>query len=154
MKDLTAPEGVPRETHADRPGGGSATRKRILLGLLAVAIALVVYLSVPAPSRVSPESFGRVDVGMRRAQVEAVLGMPGDYRTGPTEEPPALSFGTDEAELAKASTWAGDTAVISVEYDGAEKVTAKRYEPLRRTAPSFFDDWLWRIRRQWRQWFK
>jgi hypothetical protein len=128
-------------------------RNRKLLAALAVGIALAVYLSVPTPSRVSREYFDRINVGMRRALVESFLGMPGDYRTGPTEEPAVLPFDPDAGEQPGASYWAGDAGIVTVEYDDDDKVKEKHFEPVRRAAPSLFDDWLWRVRRQWRRWF-
>lgn len=129
-------------------------RSRKLIAALAVGIALILYLSVPAPSRVSRENFDRIGLGMRRGQVESFLGMPGDYRTGPTDQPNLLRIEDAGAEQPGASSWAGDAGIIAVEYDDNDKVKEKHYEELHREESSLFGDWLWRVRRQWRRWFK
>jgi hypothetical protein len=42
----------------------------------------------PRPSRVTFANYGRIEVGMSKAQVEGVLGPEGGYRTGPTAKGP------------------------------------------------------------------
>jgi hypothetical protein len=59
-------------------------RRTLLVALagLAVMVAAGVGALWPRPSRVTGENFDRIEKGMSRAEIEAVLGPPGDYRTG------------------------------------------------------------------------
>jgi hypothetical protein len=41
----------------------------------------------PWPGRIAKRNFTQSAEGMRRAEVEAILGPPGDYTTGPTVGP-------------------------------------------------------------------
>jgi hypothetical protein len=54
-----------------------------LVGLVAVS-AVGPFVLWPRPNRVTEENFDRIKEGMSLADVEAVLGAPGDYRSGPT----------------------------------------------------------------------
>jgi hypothetical protein len=64
-------------------------RRRTLLvalaGLPVVVAAGAVVLWPRTPSRITLENCNRIREGMSRAEVEAILGPPGDYRTGPGE---------------------------------------------------------------------
>jgi hypothetical protein len=63
-------------------------RKRRLLAVLAglaLAVAAGVVVST-RPSTIAFENFSRIEVGMDRAQVLALLGPPVDNRSGPTIE--------------------------------------------------------------------
>jgi hypothetical protein len=62
-------------------------RWNLLVGLVAglallAAVRFALWPQVP-PSRVTPENFVRIEVGMSRAQVESILGLPGTYYTSP-----------------------------------------------------------------------
>ena len=68
-------------------------RRRWLWWVLAVAIVLAAafVLRSPRADRITPENYARVQPGMTRAEVEAILGPPGDFRKGPSNAPnPAL----------------------------------------------------------------
>jgi hypothetical protein len=57
-------------------------RKLLLLlaGLAVLAVGVVVLW--PRTDRITRENYDRIQPGMTRAEVEAILGPPGDYRTG------------------------------------------------------------------------
>src|SRR6516164_10518508 len=58
----------------------------VVLAGLAGLVAAVVVVLWPRPSlRITLENCKRIREGMSRAEVEAILGPPGDYRTGPGE---------------------------------------------------------------------
>ena len=57
----------------------------VLAGLTVVVAAGAVVLWPRTPSRITLENCNRIREGMSRAEVEAILGPPGDYRTGPGE---------------------------------------------------------------------
>ena len=69
----------------------------VLAGLAVVAAGVVVLW--PRPDRITRENCDRIRPGMTRAEVEAILGPPDDYRTGRGES----DFGDDNA-----SRWVGD----------------------------------------------
>jgi hypothetical protein len=60
-------------------------RRRTLLAALAglaVVVAAGAWLLWPRQDRITPENLDRIELGMTRAEVEAILGgPPGDYRT-------------------------------------------------------------------------
>jgi hypothetical protein len=65
-----------------------------LAGLAAVLTGIAILLLQPKPSpRISKENFDRLYFGMSGREVDALLGPPGDYRTGPTRpvSPPKVS---------------------------------------------------------------
>jgi hypothetical protein len=55
----------------------------VALAGLAVVIAAGVVVLWPREDRVTRGNFDRIRAGMSRAEVEAILGPPGDYTTGP-----------------------------------------------------------------------
>src|SRR5262245_31156651 len=81
-----------------RSGEGDAMRGRkrlwVLVGLAAVLLAVGAFMAgPPPPDRVTRANFDRVWEGMSRAEVEAILGPPGDYTTGPGEIPTWAELG-------------------------------------------------------------
>jgi len=96
-------------------------RRKLLVALagLAVVVAAGVLVQWPAPtSRLTLENLGHLREGMTRAEVEAILGAPGDYSTGQLEfvgqprsvriEPSKESHGTDGSTYLQ---WADDAMV-------------------------------------------
>jgi hypothetical protein len=75
-------------------------RRKLLVALaLAVAVAAAAVVLLPRPDRIAREDYDRIRPGMTRGEVEAILGPPGDYRTGRGES----DFGDNSA-----SRWIGD----------------------------------------------
>jgi hypothetical protein len=87
--------------------GADVRRRKLLVALagLAVVVAAVVVVLWPRPDRITQENYDRIRVGglwgedwathdnrapvkkgMTRTEVEAILGPPGDYRTGLGEQ--------------------------------------------------------------------
>ncbi len=56
----------------------------VVAGLAVALLALGACVLWPRANRVTPEDFNRIKEGMNLAEVEAILGPPGDYRSGPT----------------------------------------------------------------------
>ncbi len=59
---------------------------------------------------------------MSRAEVEAILGPPGDYRTGPAE--PDTGLGPVKVRVAAghtAAVWRGDSALVTIEFGGPRR---------------------------------
>jgi len=88
--------------------------RRVLAGL-AVLMAAATFLFWHGRDRVTAENYERLRKGMTRAEVEAILGPPGDYASGP-------AVGEDELwwrlrfQLADHS-WVGNSAWIMVTYE-------------------------------------
>jgi hypothetical protein len=129
-----------------------------VLGLATVfpVAAIVVW---PWPERIAERNFTRIAEGMRRAEVEAILGPPGDYTTGPTVGPMrgGLDLLTrDESYYPMYDAtleWKGNTAIIRVGFDSAGVATYKEYATNSRVDQGLFDNLLWRAKRQWHRWF-
>jgi hypothetical protein len=141
-----------------------------LVGLAVVATAGVVVLW-PRPERVTKENYDRMHVGMTRTEVEAILGPPGDYRSGLGE----TGYGSTEnmvwtpdpaTELVRTlpnwsripddqrlwASWLGDSFGIGIAVDESGSVADKVGCP-RRTTRGLLDNLLWRLKRQWHRWF-
>ncbi len=134
-------------------------RRRMLLALAGSVLAGAVAFALwPRPDRVTWENYDRIKAGMTRAEVEAFLGAPGDYRTRLTGRP---ELGTlrrhtfDEAEAARdeKDLWKGDTGNIVVSYGCSGTTTEALYYEVDRPGQRPLDNLLWRLRRQWRKWF-
>jgi hypothetical protein len=112
-----------------------------LAGLAVVVAAVVVVLWQAPTSRLTLENLGHLREGMTRAQVEAILGAPGDYRTGPLEfvgqarsvriEPSRESHGTDGSTYLQ---WADDARFIGINFDAASYLEVTTICPVRRVA--------------------
>jgi hypothetical protein len=149
----------------------------VLAGLAVVAAGVVVLW--PRPDRITRENCDRIRPGMTRAEVEAILGPPDDYRTGLGES----DFGDDSASrwvgdppgfplswrlgwfaypnfqpvegvptTGMQANWFGDSCRICVVVDDAGQVRDSRVYN-RRLTQSPLDSLLWRLKRQWHRWF-
>jgi hypothetical protein len=148
-------------------------RRRTLLvalgGILAVVVAAgVVVLWPTQPNRITQENYDRIHGGMTRTEVEAILGPPGDYRTGLGESaldtegrdwfPDSdihvrrIRAGSLIAELCIWTSWESDSFAINIEFDDSGSVVDKVGHP-RRTTQGQLDSFLWRVERQWHRWF-
>jgi hypothetical protein len=106
---------------------------------------------------------------MSRAEVEAILGPPGDYRTGPVDydggfvplkitpitngglPPSALPIGYSSGE--DIARWTGDSAYIAVLFNRDGRVGGWYVVPTSNAVQSPLANLLWRLGRQWRRWF-
>jgi hypothetical protein len=109
-------------------------RRRTLLlvfaGIAAVAVAIAVVMLWLQPERITRENFGQLRKGTTRAEVESILGPPGDYRknksvqTDPAVEVLADDRGTPDRRSDPAlQCWATDKVIISVLFDAKDRVT-------------------------------
>ncbi len=141
-------------------------RLRWALVGLAAAIAAGVVVLWPQPNRVTEANIHRIQVGMTRNEVEAILGPPGDYSTGPVVyERPAPGPGIDSVEAdnafealqhdARDAARASDEGTIAINYDFDEQPTVSMVEVsiYRRKPLGLLDNMLWRVKRQWKRWF-
>jgi len=133
-------------------------RKRlvVLAGLavvLCAAGAVALWPREGSADRVTRENYDRLRKGMTHAEVQAILGPPGDYRTGPTL--PEFSEG-DALHLSAFTQfiWQGDDGAIFVDifkYDG--KMFWFQFVPVQKMKQGPIDNLLWRVKRPWRKWF-
>jgi hypothetical protein len=139
-----------------------------LAGLAGVIVAGVVVLWPWAPSRITPENIGRIWESMSRAEVEAILGPPGEYRTGPTKhhEMHVLSGiprracpywyfeGMPPPQIAgvEPEVWAGDSGDAHV-YFGHTGVSSTIFWPAKRVPQGPLQTLLYHAKRQWHRWF-
>jgi hypothetical protein len=130
-----------------------------LAGLAVVVAAGAVVLWPASASRISqanyaliPESLGRGPT-MNRAQVEAILGPPGDYRTSPTLcQVPSYWLNTPTTNFTTLLLWEGDSAIICVHFTPSGFVFSKDLLENKLAESSPIETVLWRVRRQWHRW--
>jgi hypothetical protein len=56
-------------------------------GLVVALLTAGAFVAWPRPDRITRENFDRIQLEMGQAEVEAILGPPGDYTTGPVRLP-------------------------------------------------------------------
>jgi hypothetical protein len=83
---------------------------------------------------------------MTRAEVEGILGPPGDYATG------KVTVKYETMKGPSNDVWAGDTLVIYIHFDGSVASTVQ-CTPAGKYNQSPLDKLLWRLRRPFRKWF-
>jgi HAMP domain-containing protein len=145
------------------------TRKlfRIAVGLSLILLACAAFTAwtrSSGPPRRTTENARRIRAGMSRADVEAILGPPGDYSTGETHscEPDGdwqgeitvlESSALHDVRGAWSETREDDRIQIDVAGDPEGKVDLVWVRPLRPVDHGLLGNLLWRAKRQWRKWF-
>jgi hypothetical protein len=136
-------------------------KRKLLVALAGMAVMIVAGLVVlwpTQPNRITQENCDRIKKGMSRAEVETILGPPGDYRTGPGQGvlawDPILDGTTRHNECTNRSNWAGDTGWVSVDFENGDgTVWASEFIESKRIAQHPLENLLWRAKRQWHRWF-
>jgi hypothetical protein len=134
------------------------TRKLVAAVGLAVVVAVGAFVLWPRQDRITRENYGRIQPGMPRAEVEAILGPPGDYTTrrnryhGQYWRPDGLkSYGVG-------FYWMDDTGLIVLYFSHqTNDVGGMEFEdigPDARIEASPFETLRWRVERRWRKWFR
>jgi hypothetical protein len=152
--------------------GGDVRRRKLLAALagLAVVVGAGVVVLWPRAERITRENYEAIRLGMTRAEVEAILGPPGDYATVPFDigsgsevdpsdvyvyclvAPLPLSSSDDSSRVR--ACWCGNDRLIMIAYDGPNGgVEALSSTHLRKWDQSPLANLLWRARRQWHRWF-
>jgi hypothetical protein len=129
-------------------------------------LLLAALMPVPTPqsSRITKTSFYRLGVGMSRAEVEAILGPPGDYRNSPTafflnDQPVDMALACRALPLgfsdpgAKTELWEGDEVFITVMFSSSSGKVMKCLSWEVKNRSTAIDTVLWRAKRQCRKWF-
>jgi hypothetical protein len=137
-------------------------RRRTLLVVLP-GLAVVVGVGTVVPGlrrdRITRQNFARIEDGMSPTEVEAILGPPGDYRTGPANGLGVFECAGGEVvarldEHRAMYFWISDTTCIDVVFDDAIGAASHRYcASVDRVPQSAFDNLLWRAKRLWHRWF-
>jgi hypothetical protein len=135
-------------------------RRRTLVILLVVSgltvlVGLEVVALSPHPSRDTRENFNRIKPGMGRVEVEAILGLPGDYTTGPASEYRSLNdpIGFFSVPGTHQSVWTTDEGKVLVGYDANDQTVDAQFKYLGIEHQGPVDNLLWRLKRQWHRWF-
>ena len=125
----------------------------VLAGLAVLVAAGAVVLWPEPPSRITRENFDRVREGMTQAEVEAILGPPGDYRTrlGDTKFHEGWLTDLDEYDPTIATwrrpisggsviaDWVGDTIRVQVYADDTRGVALSSAVERRRNGHALDD---------------
>ena len=125
--------------------------------VLAGAVAFVLW---PAPDRITKENLWRIHNGMSQTEVVAILGPPGDYRTGPTIDSGdgggAILWGEGllDHPIVDHLEWVGDTQNIKIWFEaGTERVEQISLNANHRLEESLVDRFHRGAKRRWKQWF-
>lgn len=148
---------------------GRGMRRKLRWGLAALAIVLLVVFGFalarqPDPPRsvtsISRAAFHCVKEGMTIAEVTAILGPPGDYRTTETEIDVTAPYTVGDMfvtlrpySVGRTLFWISDTATVIVGLDQAGKAEMGTFNPNRPSKESASSRLLKRAKRQWQQWF-
>jgi hypothetical protein len=142
----------------------------VLAGLAVVGAALagkMLALELRArPDRITRENLARIKEGMSRGEVEAILGPPGDYSSGPVDfagsgrsrPPDELVFTPGRREAFEDKTWErfewrNDRRIVWIYFEPSGKVLSESDSMVQRIDQSLSESVFWRAKREWRRWF-
>jgi hypothetical protein len=124
----------------------------VVLAGLAVVVTVGAWLLWPQPDRITKGNVNRIGKGMSRAQVEAILGSPGDYAGGPTRTVPWNPVVNSQEDLVE---WWTDTGRATVAFDRQSQVVVwVVYFPCSRIPQGALENLMWRIERLQYNWYK
>ena len=129
------------DTKPSRNSPPARWRKRLLVAaacFLVVNLLPLGFVLDPSPNKLITHSNSRrIDIGMHRTAVEAIIGRPGNHCSppfaasplAPSQTPPKYWLGGQNARgsllrKAKSSTWNGDRGRINVYYDDNDVAVA------------------------------
>jgi hypothetical protein len=117
----------------------------------------------PQEDRITQDNCDRVREGMTPAEVEAILGPPGDYRNGPTEPEMLNLFPPSGIDWDWGDRWQGDRGEIVVYRkgdsdpciigSGPDRVEGAQFVEVQRVEQNPLANLVWLAKRQWRRWF-
>jgi hypothetical protein len=130
-------------------------RRKLLAVGLAVLVAVGVVALWPRQDRATLDNYHRIELGSSQAEVEALLGPPGDYTTSPVlvsrESPCDYVYTYAVADFSL--EWSEDNGKIEVEFNASGKGIFKRFRPCTPDCGWTLSTAVWRAKRQWRKWF-
>jgi hypothetical protein len=121
------------------------------LAVLVAVVALVLWPRSDPASLVTMANFDRIDFGMSRAEVEEILGPPGDYSTYdlnfiyPGKRPHVEIRGTDPRGYF--AEWLSDGARIFICFDRSGRVWTRQALKVQIIDHGPFGNLLWRAKR-------
>jgi hypothetical protein len=143
-------------------------RKRLIvlgmagLAVIAMAGAIALWWQPGADSKINRENFFQLRDAMALEEVTAILGSPGDYRSGQTESCDRRdAFGyTVETGIGnriessdRCVVWDTDSAHVIVSFDGSHRLVGGRLGSMRKSNVSFLENLRWRLKHLRDQWF-
>jgi hypothetical protein len=148
---------VDRISRKNSPGRSDVRKTKWKALAASVLIAAVTYMTWPRPARVTPANCLQVRYAARLADVEAVVGPPGDYRLGPTR-PASPYAGWSESRPGSAGSgqtlvWKGDAAMLTATVGRDGSVLTLSYRPAERIGGGPGMDLAWLAVRLWDRWF-
>ena len=128
-----------------------------LAGLVVIALAEAVAIWPPLwlepPSPITQKNFDRIRIGMRRADVAAILGPDGDFKTRDCKRRDLCAMISGEAvATVEMQTWDTDTGRIDVYYSRRGTVAWAMYSVNRLPEAGPVENFLSRARYLWRRW--
>ncbi len=150
----------------------------IVMAVTLAAVAVAAFVFWPRSDRITQENFDRIlQENMSRAEVESLLGPPGDYRTGPGEaqqnlgtglvtnwrewEPDEDSgwtadfmttfYGVNASKNVFYARWLGDTGEVRITFY-SDCVLFPDFTARRKLPQGPLDYLRWRLGRLWRTW--
>jgi hypothetical protein len=135
-------------------------RRRKLLIALAGLIFAIITLTIlwsqrpAAPSPITRENFHCIREGMTLAEVEAILGPPGEHQTGEISPDATLDYEMlgEPGNAGRSEHWITDTAFVLIVFDASQRVSLRIFSVAKRSNDVTGNLW-WRAERQWRKWF-
>jgi hypothetical protein len=131
-----------------------------LAGLAVVVAAGALLLSRFHQDRLTFENLNSLYEGMSLADVVAILGPPGDYRTGDTFYAKAPELAWQSPIWQKPRDYgnsiegrSNDRAKICLSVDSSGRLASGTYSPMRTVDHGFWGNLRWRLERQWKRWF-
>jgi hypothetical protein len=142
------------------------TCRRLWLSIAMIALGIITLLVWPRPSRFTEQNVKLIKEGMSRAEVESILGPPGDYTTGDissdennsgtTFDPlanPYQEFRLNMRGQLTEACWCNDSIALCVAFDEQSRVFMFPNWKVNRVRQSPLESLVWRAKRQWRRWF-
>lgn len=142
------------------PKPASSVRRCLLFALLTALVVAVVLATMarPRPPAITRDAEARIQAGMTRDELEAMLGGPArDDSTGPTElDPdgrPQVLGHPAPLNMTPISEWISDEVMIRVAFDASGRAEWISTCPLRRAYPGIqptVEHWVFRCQNRFR----
>jgi hypothetical protein len=120
-------------------------------------IVLTAWLRPQPSSPVTWPNCERIRKGMSLAEIEEILGPPGDSRTAPfiyIEIPHVITWSAPHEPSGTEYEWQGDSMRIAIEFSGPDARASRLTHWSRcRGAPGEMYTLIWRAKRQFQRWF-
>ncbi len=137
--------------------GTRKLRWAVVAGLVVLA-GVAAFAARPRPNRVTRANYERIREGMTLAEVQAILGPPGDYSSRPSDLYGLGNGGSEEwwkegeDSGGGPTLWESDEGIISVQFNSRGAIY-KGFTLTRDQQRGALDNLRWRAKRQWRRWF-